>query len=278
MPAGFGNEVGGSGHLSRRPRRAGDNVVTFMDFGEVRAVLGETPYTSASDGRRLYDFIRANPGECLELGFAHGVSSCYIAAGLEAAGAGHLTTVDLPGDIREPSIEQFLGKLGLEHRVTVVRQPGGYNWFLKAAIERATNGAECTPRYDFCFIDGAKNWTIDAAAFFLVDKLLRNGGWLLFDDYGWTYDAWASGRQTEDCDGVAISSLSPEERSQAHIERIFRLLVIPHPDYGDFRIENDRWAWAKKVAVEHKRITVSEELRLGTRIARMLKSAGRRLR
>ena len=31
----------------------------------------------------------------------------------------------------------------------------------------------CQPIYDFCFIDGSKNWTIDSSAFFLVDKLLK---------------------------------------------------------------------------------------------------------
>jgi hypothetical protein len=53
-------------------------------------------------GRELYDFIRRErPVECLELGFAHGVSTVYIAAGLEANCAGHLTNWYLHRRIRE---------------------------------------------------------------------------------------------------------------------------------------------------------------------------------
>jgi hypothetical protein len=34
--------------------------------------------------------------------------------------------------------------------------------------------------------NGPKNWTIDGAAFFMADKLMKAGGWIIFDDYDWT--------------------------------------------------------------------------------------------
>jgi hypothetical protein len=38
--------------------------------------------------------------------------------------------------------------------------------------------------------------------------------------------------------------LSEDERTQPHIEAIFRLLVTQDPDYGAFRVDGNTWAWA----------------------------------
>ena len=73
--------------------------------------------------------------------------------------------------------------MGLGHRVTIHREINSYTWFLKKKIAGQSANGKCEPCYDFCFIDGAKNWTIDGLAFFLVDKLLKADGWILFDDY-----------------------------------------------------------------------------------------------
>jgi hypothetical protein len=44
------------------------------------------------------------------------------------------------------------------------------------------------PIYDFCYIDGGHSWDVSGFGFFLVEKLVRPGGWLLFDDLDWTYE------------------------------------------------------------------------------------------
>ncbi|HEX7043378.1 MAG TPA: class I SAM-dependent methyltransferase [Burkholderiales bacterium] len=198
-----------------------------------------------SQGRRLYDFIlQQRPRDCLELGFAHGTSSCYIAAALDELGAGHLTSVDLEQarEWQKPSIEELLAETGLAPYVTVARERTSYNWFLKKRIEAQTTDDGCEPCYDFCFIDGAKHWTIDGFAFFLVDKLLRDGGWVLFDDLYWS-------RRRLTCEAMDYISFLPmgeDERDSAHIDLVFRLLVLQHPDYVECRIENNAWAWARK--------------------------------
>lgn len=42
------------------------------------------------------------------------------------------------------------------------------------------------PFIDYCFIDGPHTFAIDALAFFIVDKYLKIGGYIDFDDYSWT--------------------------------------------------------------------------------------------
>ena len=69
-----------------------------MKFETVSKELEGIPYILPQLARELYDFIlETGPEQCLELGFGHGVSSCYIAAALDELGTGRLTTVDLQG-------------------------------------------------------------------------------------------------------------------------------------------------------------------------------------
>jgi hypothetical protein len=56
-----------------------------------------------------------------------------------------------------------------------------YNWNLMKLLERSPEQAV----FDYCFLDGAHTVAIDALTFFLCDKMLRVGGFMDFDDYGW---------------------------------------------------------------------------------------------
>jgi predicted O-methyltransferase YrrM len=73
--------------------------------------IGSGAAIPASRAKGLYEFILAKkPSECLELGFAQGVSSCYTAAALDEFGTGHLTSVDLVPAMKwqKPAIEELL--------------------------------------------------------------------------------------------------------------------------------------------------------------------------
>lgn len=220
-----------------------------MKFEEIRSKIDGIPYIMSEMAKDLYNFVIENkPSQCLELGFAHGASSCYIAAALDEIGSGHLTSVDLISGLewQKPTIEELMEKTGLGGLVTITREHTGYNWFLKKKIMDNSSNNRCTPLYDLCFIDGPKNWTIDSAAFFLVDKLLKPGGWIVFDDLQWTYKKKVKKGKTKS-DGVSLLELGPDEISQPHIELIFQLLVMQHPDYSNFLVKDNWWAWAQKV-------------------------------
>jgi predicted O-methyltransferase YrrM len=223
-----------------------------MTFDEVERRLGDAPSTTtAQHARILYDFVLTHRfTSCLELGFYHGRSTCYIAAALDEIGkGGHVTTVDLVHTkAHDPNIHALLARTGLAALATPTFEPTSYTWFLKKEIEGATKNGATVPKYDFCFIDGAHNWFVDGFAFFLVDKLLVDGGWMLFDDYSWTHAGSKALKATEE-----VRNMPADERETAGVERVFELLVKQHPNYDHFRVEDGEWAWAQKVHADQVR-------------------------
>ena len=145
--------------------------------------MGDAPYMTFEQAEAITNFITDKHVETiLELGFAHGVSTCYMAAALSELGRGSIVTIDLElTRDATPNVEELLDRVGERDRVSVFYEPTSYTWRLMRFLEE-----DPTPRFDLCYLDGAHTY-VDALAFFLVDRLLRPGGWVIFDDLNWTY-------------------------------------------------------------------------------------------
>jgi predicted O-methyltransferase YrrM len=232
-----------------------------MRFDEVAERVAGIPFMSADFGRRVYDHIReTQPERVLELGTAHGVSTAYIAAALEANQRGHVTTVDHGGARYEPPPEEVLARAGLLHRATIVREHSSYDWYLKDEIERASDAdGNCEPVYDFVFLDGSHNFVIDGLAVLLVERLLRPGGWLLLDDLEWTYEQnpWVAPELWPEGNARPFGPLSNEERSAAQIRAVFDTIVRPHPSFTALIREDEWYGWAQKLPGEERRYKLS---------------------
>lgn len=236
-----------------------------------RAIVG-VPFMSPAQGRLVYDHIRdTGAQDVLELGTAHGVGSAYMAA----AGA-RVTTVDFAGASYDPSPEQVLERAGVRDRVTVVREFSSYTWWLKERIQERTDAhGNVEPQFDFVYLDGAKNWTIDGLAVVLAEKLLRPGGWLLMDDLEWTY---ADDPGREATDGIVHRDLSERERTEPHLRAVFDLIVAQHPSFTELRRQDEWWGWARKAPGEPRRYAVETSRPLGALAAGAARKMVRRAR
>jgi len=200
--------------------------------------------TSPDEGAQLYEFILEHkPEGILELGFAHGSSTAYIAAALLELGSNAgITSIDRK-DARErvPNAETVLRALELDERVDFVYANTSYTWELMKLIQAQTSSAKTQPLYDFAFIDGAHSWETDGLAFFLVDKLLRPGGWILFDDVHWTFANSPALKNT-----AKVRQMPEDERTTPQVMKVLSLLALQHPSYGNMRVSGN-WAWIQKL-------------------------------
>ena len=193
---------------------------------------------SLGQAKYLERFIKSKKlSNLLELGFAHGVSSCYLASILDDCGRGHLTTIDLASARhRQPNIEELLNKLNLDNYVSIYYEYESYNWRLMKFIEENDE-----PIFDFCYIDGAHDWNVDGFAFLLVDKLLKPGGWIVFDDIDWTFGSSPTMREIP-----RVLNMPDDVKNTPHISKIFDVLVKTHPDYCNFEVTDFGWGIAQK--------------------------------
>jgi hypothetical protein len=127
------------------------------------------------------DFIKEkNCRMIAELGIYQGHTSMEFAKYLNGEGSLHL--YDFHDRVRTVAGElERAGFRNVQSFACSYRYRDSYNWALAKAI-----GMHREPIYDYIFLDGAHDWAIDALAALLCDRLLKVGGYIDFDDYGWT--------------------------------------------------------------------------------------------
>ena len=244
-----------------------------MEFDRIAATVRGLRNMTPEQGRRIYDHVRrTQPHEILELGTSFGVSAAYTAAALDANGEGRVTTVD---HVRSNSPDELLSRLdpAVAGRIDFVRIPdSSYTWWLKEQVAaRSDDSGNCEPCYDFVFLDGAHNWTVDGLSVVLIEKLLRPGGWLLLDDLNWVPRSDPHGMRER---GVFFP-LSERERNAQHMRDVFELLVQPNAAFAEMRVEDDAWAWARKDATPSRRVTVTTSRPLRTLLSTLLLRAAK---
>jgi predicted O-methyltransferase YrrM len=248
----------------------------MLAFDVVAEALEGIPYMTRDQGWSIYQHIRdSGAHEVLEIGCGHGVSACYMAAAID--GPGQVTTVDHAAftTTRNPHPRDVIRRAGLADRIELVLvEDSSYTWWLKDQVNRRSDHqGNCTPMYDFCYLDGAHNLTIDGLAVVLIEKLLEPGGWLLLDDLRWTYEAssgeeWFPGLHPQ---------LSRAEITEPHMQAVFDLIVRQHPAFSETRVENGEWGWAHKDSAAPRRYEVVETgLPLSSLLRRGLKQMQQR--
>lgn len=209
-----------------------------MKFDDVDTAVAGTRFMTSKQGRTVYDFIVENKlGRIIELGFAHGKSTCYLAAAAEEVGGeSRVVTMDRADAWkRQPNIHQLLAKCGLTSLVTPVFAGSSYTWELMKLLEQ-----DPVPQFDFAYIDGGHTWDVSGFGFLLVDRMLAPGGWVLFDDLDWTLEGSPTMRKIG-----WVKALPEEERTTPQVRKVFDVLVRTHPNYVE-AFERDGWGWARK--------------------------------
>jgi len=185
------------------------------------------PIEQAHWFRQLMMDIQAK--NALELGFHHGTGTCYM-AGIMDELDGHVTSIDLKStaDIT-PTVEQQLDSIGLSHRATIYREPSCYTTRLGYFLTETSR-----PIFDFIYLDGAHTWSPDGFAFFLADKLLIGGGYMVLDDLNFSWSTF-TGLTTKDSIIKKVRQIPIDGWNGFQVMDIWNLLVKEHPNYTGFQ-------------------------------------------
>jgi predicted O-methyltransferase YrrM len=244
-----------------------------MDLDRVRQSVEGIPHMDAHQGALIYEHVRkTKPSLILELGTANGVSAAYMTAALEENGSGRMISVDIDRAHYVPGpIKLFEGLSNLRQLVEFRRVPdSSYVWMLRGEVAQQSDAAgNCTPLYDFVFIDGAHEFTIDGLAAVLVSRLLKPDGWLLLDDLDWCHTA------EHPPEGL---SLSREQLETYNVREVFEVLVKPDPTYTEFLEQDGNWGWAHKGSGNQRTLQIAVSENLGSTAIRKAKSAWRKWR
>jgi Methyltransferase domain len=79
--------------------------------------------------------------------------------------------------------------------------------------------------FDLVFIDGAHTWEPDSLAFLLSERLLRPGGWWIFDDLNWSIGSSPTARRP----GPGQLTMREDELDACQIRDVIDLVVRPPP-------------------------------------------------
>ena len=167
---------------------------------------------------RTVELVRASGARIYgEIGVYHGDTARAVAEVLGGAGELHLFDY---ADRVEP-VAAALRAAGHENVVAHAnsrRVLDSYNWSLMRLLAEHPE-----PLFDYVFLDGAHTWALDALAFCLIDRLLRPGGIVDFDDYAWTLQTSPSMRPEVFPDVLAL--YTDEQIAARQVALVVELLV-----------------------------------------------------
>jgi predicted O-methyltransferase YrrM len=165
----------------------------------------------------------------MEIGVYLGATAEAVAEVLGEQGELHL----LDFEDRVAPVAERLRARGLGRVVAHAnsrRTLDSYNWSLMRLLREGRAGT-----FDYVFLDGAHTWAHDALAFLLVDRLLKPGGHVDFDDYSWTLARSPS--MNPDAFPPTRELYSDEQIEVPQVALVVDLLVRSDPRYEEV-VEN----------------------------------------
>ncbi len=185
-----------------------------------------TVSTPSKDALRVLDVVLQTESapEIAEIGIGIGATSLALAERMNNRGLLHLFDYDdrakgLKSDLAER------GFVNVEAHGNSRAQFDSYCWNLGQLL--GATGSE--GRFHFAYLDGAHSFMHDAAATVLLMRLVRVDGFLLMDDYTWTFAK--SPTMNPDVNPGILEQYTKEQLEVPHVKLVCDLFLDPSPDF-----------------------------------------------
>lgn len=194
------------------------NFIKHLDYREELGVQAPNLVT--------IDFVRKTTSQVIaEIGVGRGRTSKELAEYLNNRGELHL--FDFEDTVQE--VVEKLDRAGYRNIIAhgnSRKTMDSYNWSLMRLLEQHER-----PIFDYVFLDGAHTWFHDALAFLVVDRLLKVGGYVDFDDYSWTI---ATSPTVNPMVFPRVKQrYTPEQINSQQVRLVIELLVRRDPRYQE---------------------------------------------
>jgi predicted O-methyltransferase YrrM len=126
----------------------------------------------------------------------------------------------------EETLSEFSLEAESEHFTNIIKHPNGrrtfesYNWNLAKMLREARSNGN-SALFDMVYLDGAHAFHHDAPAALVIKELLKPDGYIVFDDYSWTFATSPTCRP--DVNKSTASNYSEEQIKEPHIALICEL-------------------------------------------------------
>lgn len=108
-----------------------------------------------------------------------------------------------------------------------------YNWHLADLYAKSI-------KFDYVYIDGSHDFTIDGLSYFITDLMLNKNGYIEFDDYLWTFSSCKTYFQHEIANNPNHPQnldfrYSKEQQNIPHIKKIVDIFIKNNKSYIEIK-------------------------------------------
>jgi predicted O-methyltransferase YrrM len=156
--------------LRYRPSDETAGVRRLLDVGRAP----DRPYCAEHQGDFIFHLITTRRYmHCIQTGFGTGSTALYMLAALDKVGGGEVVSIDWSETNFNEVGRRHLARSGWLWRHSLVEEPS------HGVVARFLNDGR---RCDFVFIDGWKTFDYLAFELFAFNRMLADGGCVMFDD------------------------------------------------------------------------------------------------
>lgn len=169
---------------------------------------------------RITSLLEQRPdADVAEIGVGVGATTQAIAKVMN--GRGRLHIFDFQNSVDELKSDlNALGFLNVVAHGNTRRYWDSYHWSLAKLLDEHRK-----PIFDYAYLDGSHMLVHDLPAFIILDKLVKPGGFIEFDDYGWKFEnsTWMK--------AIRHQYITDEQAAIPNVKMLVDLFVVNNPNY-----------------------------------------------
>ena len=222
------------------------------------------PSTEAIEFLRKLKADATAPLVAAEIGLGIGTTTVHFAQILDESDELHLFDRNFVVDELISDLEALPEppKVKLVNQGNEPNRYASYSWKLALWFRELRNAGKSGRVFDFVYLDGAHDFFHDTAATAVLKRMIKPGGYLVFDDMYWTFGA--------------SPTMNPKKRPETGLDYTPEQLVIPHVELVvDILMRPDR-GWEQVFLDPDNRRPMRTVFRKKTKAERVAQPAAKR--